>query len=52
MNCQAQANQSSLGDKTEQYIEPNQPQLVQQMETYAAAIGVIDWVGQKMINVH
>jgi len=52
MDCQAEANQSSLGNKTQQYIKPNQPQLMQWVKANAAAVGVVDRVGQQVVNIH
>ena len=52
MNRQSQSNQPGLGNKAEQNIEPNQPQLMERMKANAAAIGVVDRVGQQMVNIH
>ena len=52
MDCQAKANQSGLGNKTKQCIKPDKPQLVQRVKTNAAACGVIDRIGQQMVNIH
>ena len=39
MDCQAKANQSGLGNKTQQSIKPDKPQLMQRVKANAAALG-------------
>jgi len=52
MDCQAKANQSRLRNKTQQQIKPDKPQLMQRMKANAAAVGVVDGVGQQMVDIH
>ena len=52
MDCQAEANQSGLGNKAQQYIEPDKPQLMQRVKANAAAVGVVDRIGQQMVDIH